>query len=285
MNSADALRAVASGIALALAAIPAAWAAGNTNSFYATLGADYSSGTYGQSSSTTIWDVPLSAGYDSRLWSFRVTLPYLHVSGPPNVIPGIGAIRNNNPIGRGLGRLLHGTGVTPPAQTVTSTSGTASGIGDVVAQATFHAIRDNASQFELDVTGRIEFGTASANKGLGTGQNNYGAEVNAYKGFGSVWTLFGGLGYTSLGSSTYIQLRNVWSANAGVNYAMDASDSAGFFLFFQQRPSIYGYSRQEATFYYNHKINRTWALQGYFLGGFANGSPDYGLGASARYTF
>jgi len=111
MNSADALRAVASGIALALAAIPAAWAAGNTNSFYATLGADYSSGTYGQSSSTTIWDVPLSAGYDSRLWSFRVTLPYLHVSGPPNVIPGIGAIRNNNPIGRGLGRLLHGTGV------------------------------------------------------------------------------------------------------------------------------------------------------------------------------
>ncbi len=256
--------------------------AGDSGTYYATVGGDYSSGKYGQATRTTIWDVPFSAGYSGSLWSFRVTVPYLHVSGPSNVIPGIGVVRNNNPIGRGLNRLLGVGGVTPPS---TVTSGTASGLGDVVAQATLHAVKDTSSQFELDVTGRVEFGTASANKGLGTGQNDYGAEVDAYKGLGASWTAFGGVGYTNLGSSRYIQLRNVWSANVGVNYAMDNADSAGLYLFYQQRPSVYGYSRQEATLYYNHKVDRSWALQGYMLGGFANGSPDYGFGASAKYTF
>ena len=254
--------------------------AGDGGSFYASLGGNYTSGKYGQATSTTIWDVPFSAGYSGNRWSFRVTVPYLYVSGPANVIPGIGAIRNNNPIGRGLGHLLGG-GTTGS----TTTSGTASGLGDVTAQATLHALKSRSEQFELDVTGKVEFGTASASKGLGTGQNNYVGEVNVYKGLGSSWTAFGGVGYSVLGSSTYIQLKNVWSANVGVNYAMDRADSAGIFLYYQQRPSVYGYSRQEATFYYNHKVDRSWSLQGYMLGGFANGSPDFGLGASAKYAF
>ena len=256
--------------------------ADKSGSFYASAGSDYSSGKYGQPTSTTIWDVPFTAGYSGQAWSFRVTVPWIRVSGPPNVIPGIGVIKNNNPLGRGLGRLLGGGGVTTPS---TTTSGTASGLGDVIAQATYHLVNDTQSQFALDVTGRVKFGTADVNKGLGTGQNDYGAEVDAYKGFGNAWTAFGGVGYTNLGSSTYIQLRNVWLANAGVNYKMDEADSAGLYVFYQQRPSTSGYSRREATLYYNHKVDTAWSLQGYVLGGFSYGSPDYGIGASAKYAF
>ena len=267
-------------LALLALGIPAAQADGS-GSFYASTGFDYSSGKYGQPTSTTIWDVPFTAGYSGQDWSFRVTVPWIRVSGPPNVIPGIGVVQNHNPLGRGLGRLL-GTGGTTPGAT---TSGTASGLGDVTAQATYHLVNDTASQFMLDVSGRVNFGTASANEGLGTGQNDYGAEVDVYKGLGSAWTAFGGVGYTDLGSSAYIQLRNVWSANAGVNYTMDQDDSAGLYFFYQQRPAASGYSRQEATLYYNHRVDTAWTLQGYMLSGFSNGSPDYGFGASAKYAF
>ena len=58
--------------------IPAAQADGN-GSFYASTGFDYSSGKYGQPTSTTIWDVPFTAGYSGQDWSFRVTVPWIRV--------------------------------------------------------------------------------------------------------------------------------------------------------------------------------------------------------------
>lgn len=248
---------------------------------YVSAGVDYSSGKYGLDTTTTIWDVPLSVGYSGSSWSFGVTLPYLHVSGPGNVIPGIGVVRNTNPQGRGRGGNGGAVIITP----ATYLSGTASGMGDVTAQATFHAIQNKDAGFALDLTGRIKFGTANADEGLGTGQNDYGAAVDLYKTLGPAWMAFGGVAYTQLGSSTYIQLNDVWSANAGVSYAFDQGDSVGLELFYQQRPADTGYTRREATLYLSHKIGDGWTLRGYLLGGFSDGSPDYGAGMSARVSF
>lgn len=36
---------------------------------------------------------------------------------------------------------------------------------------------------------------------------------------------------------------------------------------------------------WNHKFNDSLRLQTYVLGGFANGSPDYGVGNTLKYTF
>ncbi|MBW4049765.1 MAG: transporter [Proteobacteria bacterium] len=246
---------------------------------YASAGVDYSSGKYGLDTTTTIWDVPLKMGYSGSNWSFGVTLPYLHVSGPGNVIQGVGVVRNTNPQGRGgRGNALIGT----PA---TYLSGTASGMGDAVAEATFHAVENKHAGFAMDITGRIKFGTASADKGLGTGQNDYGAAIDLYKTLGPAWMAFGGVAYTQLGSSTYIQLNNVWSANTGVSYTLGQGNSVGLQLFYQQRPADTGYVRREATLYLSHKINDAWSLHGYLLGGFSDGSPDYGIGMSARASF
>ena len=192
---------------------------------YISAGIDYSSGKYGLDSTTTIWDVPLVLGYSGSAWSASLTLPYLHVSGPGNVIPGIGVVRNSNPQGRG--KAAGGAVVIP----TTYLSGTASGVGDVMAQATFHAIQNKDAGLGLDLTGRVKFGTASADKGLGTGQNDYGAAVDLYKTLGPGWMAFGGFAYTWLGSSTYIQLNDVWSGNLGVSYAFDRGDTAGLYLF------------------------------------------------------
>src|SRR5438105_5131634 len=55
-------------------------------------GLHYSSGDYGTSATTTILSVPFTARYDTGPWSLRASVPYLEVSGPSAVIPGVGAV-------------------------------------------------------------------------------------------------------------------------------------------------------------------------------------------------
>src|SRR4051794_27738739 len=55
-------------------------------------GAQYTSGTYGGAASTQILTIPLTARYEKDAWLFRASVPYLRITGPGNVIPGVGPI-------------------------------------------------------------------------------------------------------------------------------------------------------------------------------------------------
>lgn len=239
-------------------------------------GVDYSSGDYGTSSTTDITSVMLTGRFDTDMWAFKLTLPYLYISGGTGVIPGVGEVTNTNPEGRGR-RTVAGT-------TTTSTEASTSGWGDLVAAATYHAYYDRGSAFGVDLTGKIKLGTADANKGLGTGENDYSFNVDAFKGYGR-YTLFGGVGYSVLGSSQYIQLNNVLNANAGGSYKLDEANSLGLVYFAQERASSSGHPQSDLTAFYTHKIDRTWKAQAYGLKGFADGSPDWAIGANAAYAF
>jgi hypothetical protein len=246
-------------------------------------GFDYSTGNYGTPFDTEIWDVPLSAGYEADRWSVKLTVPWISISGASNVIPGIGRVLNVNPHARGHGLGL-GVGVgggTPPP---TVTEGSASGLGDIVAQATYGLVRDDAAGFGLDLTGKVKFGTASADKGLGTGQTDYGVNLDAYEGLGA-WTVFGGAGFMKYGSSQYIALHNGWNANLGAGYKLDDADDIGAYFYFREKISDSGYAQRELSGYWNHRLGNAWRLQAYVLGGFSDGSPDWGAGGSLRYAF
>ncbi|HEX7369230.1 MAG TPA: transporter [Rhodanobacteraceae bacterium] len=245
-------------------------------------GADYSTGNYGTPYSTDIWDVPFSVGYQADRWSVKLTVPWISISGASNVIPGVGRVINLNPHGRGHGLGL-GVGVGGSTQP-TVTEGSASGPGDIVAQATYGLVRDDAAQFGLDLTGKVKFGTASADKGLGTGKNDYGLNLDAYKGFGA-WTLFGGVGYMKYGSSQYIALHNGANANLGAGYKLDEADNIGAYAYYREKISDSGYAQRELTGYWNHRFGSAWRLQTYVLGGFSDGSPDWGAGGSLQYAF
>lgn len=248
----------------------------------ASVGTDYSAGKYGTSFETDIWDVPLSVGYQADRWSVKLTVPFISISGANDVIPGIGRVKNSNPHGRGRGKGNSGGGVMPPP--VTETSGSASGLGDVVAQASYGLVRDDAANFGLDVTGKIKIGTADENKGLGTGKNDYGLGLGAYKGFGA-WTLFADAGYTKYGSSTYIPLHGGWNGDLGAGYKLDDANTIGAYYYYRQKISDYGYQLSEGTAYWDHKFGDSLRLQAYALAGFSNGSPDWGAGANVRYSF
>ena len=245
-------------------------------------GIDYTSGKYGSSTTTDITQVPFTLGYDVGDWSLKLTLPYIHVTGADNVIPGIGPVVNTNPKGRGKGK-KNGQVVPTPTLAPTST-GSASGLGDIIAAATYEAYSNKAANFGIDVTGKIKFGTADADKGLGTGKNDYTVAVDTYKGFGA-WTVFGGVSYTWLGSTQYIRLNNVFGANIGASYKLDNKSSIGAYYDYREKASSTSFTRNELTGYYSHKFASAWKAQAYATKGFTDGSPDWGVGATVVYSF
>jgi hypothetical protein len=246
-------------------------------------GVDYTSGKYGTSTTTDITQVPFTLGYDTGDWSFKLTVPYIHVTGAGNVIPGVGTVSNSNPKGRGKGK-GQSVAVVTTAPAPTTGNGSASGLGDVTAAATYEVYNNKSANFGIDLTGKVKFGTADADKGLGTGKNDYTAAVDLYKGFGS-WTVFGGVSRTWLGSSQYIRLNDVFGANLGASYKLDAQNSIGAYYEYREKSSRTGFERSEVTAYYAYKFAGAWKAQGYATKGFSDGSPDWGVGASVVYSF
>lgn len=245
-------------------------------------GIDYTTGKYGTSTTTDITQVPVTLGYDIDNWSFKLAVPYIHVSGADNVIPGVGPVNNSNPNGRGKGKGRGNSqgGATP----TTETTGSASGLGDITAAATYEAYTNSDAQFGIDLTGKVKFGTADADKGLGTGKNDYTFSVDMYKGFGA-WNVFGGVSYTWLGSSQYIRLNDVFGANLGASYKLDSHSSFGAYYDYREKTSDAGFARNELTAYYAYKFANNWKAQAYVTKGFTDGSPDWGVGATVVHSF
>jgi len=49
-------------------------------------GIEYSSGKYGDTQKTEMYNVPVTGKYETGLWTFRLSLPLVRVTGPGNVV-------------------------------------------------------------------------------------------------------------------------------------------------------------------------------------------------------
>src|SRR5258707_10334533 len=158
---------------------PADTASVQSDGFSLTTGADYSTGKYGGTSSTDILYVPLTGAYEMDKWLFKVTVPHIMVTGPRNVVRGIGIIKSKKAGPRT----------------------TQSGVGDVVARVTRNLIHQTGDGTLVDLTGKVKFGTADAGKALGTGENDYGAQIDLTQRVTSALSAFGTFCYRIIGSA------------------------------------------------------------------------------------
>lgn len=227
-------------------------------------GMDYNSGKYGGTQSTDILYVPVTGKYQGKEWTLKMTVPYLQITGPGNVIA------------------INGTGVTGVVTTNTRT--TRSGLGDVIVAATHNAYNGGTSGPMVNLTGKVKLGTASSANGLGTGKNDYALQADLYRVTGSV-TTFGTLGYRVYGSPAGYSLKNVFYGWLGVSYKFDQETNGGIMLSAGQKITATGSSRQEAILFISHKLEKNWKAQGYALKGFTNSVPDWGAGATVAYLF
>lgn len=215
-------------------------------------GFEYTTGKYGGAASTDILYIPFTGKRQSDKLTLKVTVPYVRVSGAGGVIVNVG----------------------PTGQTA-GTRNTQSGMGDITAAAIYNVYGKGTRL--LDVTGKVKLGTADASRGLGTGENDYAAQVDGYQLINST-TLFASAGYKVMGQPAGLVLRDVLYGSIGASQKLNNETSAGLVLDVAQSSNAKRSDRRELIVYATHKIAPDLKLQGNFIKGLSNTSADFGFG-------
>jgi len=243
----------------------AAYAAEGDN-FYMSAGFDYSSGKYGTDTTTTMLYIPVIGMYLTGDWILKLTVPFIRITGDGTVIPGMGGAVP------GSGGSVSGGG---GGGSKGSASTTQSGLGDVIAAATYNIYSGIENARRVDLTGKYKFATADA--GLGTGENDYAAQVDVYQGFDS-FTAMGSLGYQVLGDPPGGDFSNAAYGIFGGYYQFTEQTYAGAEMRLSQKLYATGAGPRELTAYVTHQFDKNLKINAYVLKGFSDGSPDSGFG-------
>jgi hypothetical protein len=163
-------------------------------------GVDYSSGDYGETVDTEVVSVPLVGRVITENWSFRVSVPYLSITGPADVADTSEGGGDGGDTGGGDGAIVR--------------TGTERGIGDTTVSATRSFRRLGGSRAYLDVSGRVRFPTGDEEKGLGVGTTDYtlSGELGTSGEPGGVWV---SAGRRFLGDRTGVDRQDGWQASLG----------------------------------------------------------------------
>jgi hypothetical protein len=204
-------------------------------------GIEYSSGTYGGEEDIEELYVPVTMRLDQGRWGLRLTVPYIRVNET----------------------------VSMPSE---------SGLGDVIAGVTMYDVYVNKhSDFFVDLTGRVKFGTADVEKGLGTGENDYTLQASAYK-YLSYVTLQGVAGYRFRGEPEGYSLNDVALASLGGVFGPAPATSLGLFYDFRESALAGADDIHEVSGFVSHRFNDSWRMEFYVFTGFGDSSADRGGG-------
>ena len=149
--------------------------------------------------------------------------------------------------------------------------------------ATYHA-RPVPGELNVDFTGRVKFGTADEDKGLGTGETDYYGQIDLYQNFGTI-TPFGTVGYRVLGTNATFQLKDGMYASAGAAFRVSTKTVVGAAYDWRSRIIEGAQNGTDAIAFVSTSPNDRWNVLGYLLTGFNDASPDYGVGGLATYKF
>ena len=228
------------------------------------VGGEYSTGDYGGGESIDEMYVPVNFIYDAPRVTFRLTVPYLTVRAPEGTI-------TEGPDGE----TVIGEG---PVKTE-------SGIGDVITALTVYDVLVlSQGDFAMDLTGKLKFGTADVDDGLGTGENDYSLEANLFR-FFDQFTLLGVGGYLVRGDPPDVDLQDGFFASLGGTYRVTEKARAGLFYDYREASIDGNDALQEISATLSSRLGTTWWTSAYLLAGIGDGSPDWGVGISFTAGF
>lgn len=257
MEPASLRRSAAACAALLLLAPPA-----GAGQFRIGVGAEYTSGDYGGSADVHEIYAPLMLGYDTRRLGLRLSIPYVHLSAPADTTVLSQGDRRIVLVPGGGARETH------------------SGLGNVRASATLYdVVAAPARGLFVDVTGRVKLGTADADAGLGSGENDYALEASAYQRLGHA-TGIATLGYELNGDPPGTNLDNVWYGTLGASMPWTQQTRAGLFFDFAQAPLAGQDGPRELSLHVAHRLDPQRSVNAYALTGLSDGSPDWGAGVA-----
>jgi len=182
---------------------------------------DYATGKYGGSQTIDTLKLPLIGKYVNGPWTFKLAVPYIRITDKGDA---------------------------------TNAARTESGLGDVTTSATYTLYKSKgADPLVVNVAGLIKFGTASYDKGLGTGENDYAVQSAIDKTVGK-FTASVMAGYRVNGDPPGIHLDNVFYGSLSGSYAFTPQTSAGLVFYQRQQASITGGLHRKLTAFFIHKM-------------------------------
>lgn len=249
--------------ALALAAVPGT-AIAEPPRFSLGAGAEYTTGEYGGDESVDEIYLPVTATLDFERVSLRLTVPFLSVRAPE-----LTTITGPD------GQPVIGEGPTK----------TESGLGDVLASITvFDVLSGGGGDLALDLTGKVKFGTADEEKGLGTGEQDYSLQADVFRFFEKA-TLMGTAGYSLRGDPEGYDLDDTFFASVGASYLVTDRSRIGAFFDFRDASVPDTDTLQELSAWMSTRLGEHGHVQFYALAGFGDSSPDWGGGLSFGARF
>ncbi|MEW6327714.1 MAG: transporter [Thermodesulfobacteriota bacterium] len=247
----------------------------NTDELYAEIGFNFYTGDYGTNTDTDTYTVPLILGYSpSQLWDFYLSIPYIHQSTTGTVTVAGKPVR--------VKKNMTGGTSTITQQYIDTTSH--SGLGDICLGGSYTVFEETSDGPAIYALASIKFPTADEEKGLGTGEYDYGLGVGLDKRIGK-WTLFGNAKYNIIGSPGGIDLDNFFSVVAGVSHQCTTAFKGSVSIYAAESASAESDSPFEISLSGEYVIDNDNKASVYVTKGLSDGSPDYGLGVVLTHYF
>ena len=215
----------------------------NAGSVYVETGAGYKTGDFGSTVETRLVSVFTKVGYFTEHYELNISAPYLF-------------LRNETDAGHDM----------------------QSGFGDAVLRAGASLIGQTPNGYSLYGSASVKLPTADPNKGLGTGEADYGAFLTGSKRFDNVslWVSGGGI---MTGDTPQQALNDLYYYEAGISRAFDRTiiylSASGYREIVPEADAPIS-----ANIGFFHILSPRYSVRGALQAGLSRGAPDYGISFS-----
>lgn len=227
-------------------------------------GVEYQEGDYFTGESVEIVTVQNAARLRTGRTTLSASLPWHRIEAPGNVVGGGGPlglpifVDPSRPAGRdvreGIGDLRLGVGHSLPS------------VGGV----------------ELTLSGQVKLPTASARRGIGTGETDVALGAEVARRFGPV-TPYAAIGYTLPGDPERFELQNSLSARGGVALQLGRGLRGNLSYSYAESLRPLAADEQQISTGLNAALSRRLSLGIYGNAGLSDGAPDVGAGLSLGF--
>lgn len=162
-------------------------------------GFEFESGDYGSNETVDTWRIPvLLEWFPHDRFSLSVEVPYVHQSRTGETV-----LLGSTPVPTDFGSdraKMNGTETTEISATTTESTSSESGLGDITLDASFVLLRETEQTPRLLALLYAKLPTADEDKGLGTGEFDWGGGLGIGRKFGS-WSTYAEALYIEPGTS------------------------------------------------------------------------------------
>lgn len=221
--------------------VPYSMSAQESSRGYLDISGGYKTGDFGTSTRSNLYYFAPALGFVAPRYDFSVTIPYLF--------------------------LANETGMTQTA--------TENGIGDIILRGGTVLVPETESGFSLTGSLAVKIPTADKNKGLGTGETDYGGFLGFRQRIGrNRLTL--SAGYIKVGDSPGVNFNDVYVYDIGFARMFARTELSAWY---EGRRSVIPSARnpQEINVGFFHILNQDYSVKGSAFFGLNNGGPDFGL--------